>query len=592
MKRLLLSLLSLTLGPLTTHAMMLRVDPKKEVPKSYSAAQIEKFLRKTNTKEQNLELFQSGANILCAQDELAQAVKAVQIYPQDYDATRETDLIEEIVQSSGSNKVTSIDELKKTQYTKLLLQEMPDISPEAIAFTLNVNNALFNSKECRLDWESISEAAQSENFYLKTYAMHFLDQKDRLETKRRSMEDRNHLESFTEKIIHNLSSPEDIKDHIQPLKLFVNGYGHLRVQLRTYFESLAKQNPELTPEEFRAIVNTENNIADKAALITGKILAGYTKVQFEFAKKKNAIDDEFIKAYMPIRISCCETYKSLRTLLNKYTQNDPNLAETYLSKIYNPSFQFPRELPSSIEPRPLPAPSIVAKPIVPTTEEIKEPAPAAARKVKKNKAKKQINVQIDSVASASASSSLVATSASTQPAPAAFAKTKIAKKIAQSFIKEIPDLLNTMSIHLYCSFKQKKEVPTFARHKRLHDWFDDGKGTLFKQGYMDPESPKHVYKDTAIAYHSFSLDVDPIAQKYGTQYEEVDKNGIRTLFIAIPGHIVRNGQITFGIFGYAINPIEKLCYHRCFEERTSEQLLNEYLNAQEWKVTLDQIAQA
>jgi len=48
----------------------------------------------------------------------------------------------------------------------------------------------------------------------------------------------------------------------------------------------------------------------------------------------------------------------------------------------------------------------------------------------------------------------------------------------------------------------------------------------------------------------------------------------------------------FGIFGYAIDPETKICYHRCFEPRTTQELLSEYLNEEAWKVTLEDLTQA
>ncbi len=337
------------------------------------------------------------------------------------------------------------------------------------------------------------------------------------------------------------------------------------------------------------ICESGKSIADAAAVITGKVLPEYTRMSLEFAKEKNQIDDEFIKMYMPIRLSCCDTYKSFRSLLNKYTQDNSSLAANYLAKLYDPKCQFPRELPTSIESQPLPQ-SVNLQSTEPALVMKDEKAPDSKTiKAKKNKAKKE------NKAKAFAQSPVLPANVPQEPAQPATpkpAKTKVAKKIAQNLIKELNDPLNNMKIALYCSFKQKKEVSTFARHKRLTQWFEDGKATLTKQGYLDPENPKHVHKETAIPYHSFSLDVDPIAQKYGTQYEETDKNGNRTLFVAIPGHIMRHGQITFGFFGYAIDPVHKICYHRCFEERTSQQLLNEYLDTQEWKVKLDQFAHA
>lgn len=589
--KLLLLLLSLFFS-FTAQAMMLRVDPKKEMPKSYSVAQILEKIKRTNSLEQNLQMLRSGANILCAQDELAQAIKANQMYSKDIDVASETKLVEEIVAAVGSNTVQPIGDLKKAQFLKNVSHDAPDISPEAMAFVLNTSNAFFNQNECILDWETILDASLSEDPYLSSYALFVLTQKHTLDAKRKSLENINHLQLLTQKIMNQsvISSPHDLIEHVKPLTTFVAVFGKFKAKVRDYIIDLAKQNPQLDIRAIQEICESGKSIADAAAIITGKVLPEYTRANLEFAKEKNQIDDEFIKMYMPIRISCCDTYKSFRSLLNKYTQDNSTMAANYLAKLYDPQCQFPRELPTSIEPQPLPQSlKIQSTASASVIKEEKTPE-SKSIKAKKNKAKKA-----SKALAIVQSSAALASNAPQAPAPATTstpAKTKVAKKIAQNFIKEIQDSLNTMTIHLYCSFKQKKEIPTFARHKRLLEWFEDGKATLAKQGYLDPENPKHRYKDTAIAYHAFSLDVDPVAQKYGTQYEEVDKNGNRTLFIAIPGHIVRHGQITFGIFGFAIDPITKLCYHRCFEERTNKQLLNEYLNAQEWKVTLDQIAQS
>jgi hypothetical protein len=76
-------------------------------------------------------------------------------------------------------------------------------------------------------------------------------------------------------------------------------------------------------------------------------------------------------------------------------------------------------------------------------------------------------------------------------------------------------------------------------------------------------------------------------REYGTLKEETDRLGQPTHFIALPGHIERNNEHKFVIYGYAINPVTKICYHRCIEQKSSEELLKEYLTHQSWKVTLE-----
>jgi hypothetical protein len=590
MKRLLvLSLLS----TLTAQPMLLRTTRESNTPPAYTVTQLLQCVDKNNPGEY-LQSFRKSANILCAQDELAQALKAFQLYETDIDIENEAQSVKKLIGSTESANAQPLNDLRKAEYVKSISSQTADkISPTAMAFVLNVSNALFNQNECIIDWESIFAALESDDPHISNYALLLIAQKDKLDAKKKSLENLNALQEITEKILSqaNIHTTQDVAEHSKPLIKFIREYGAFRIKVRDYLIALAKrENPTLEISTLATMCESNKSIADMAAQITGRILPEYTRTALEFSNEKKRIDHEFIKQYMPIRSSCCATFKAFRSVLNRFSVDNSSLAAHYLTKIYDPAVTFPRELPSSIEAQELPK-------LVKTQPDIPAPAPAApcvnakSSKPKKNKTKKQSHKTFNSESRALAVAAPLV-SPSVKAAETESIKSKATKKVAQNLIKEINDPLNNMTIHLYCSFKQKKEIPTFARHKRIIEWFEDGKGTLFKQGYMDANNPKHMYKDTAIAYHSFSLDVDPIAQKYGTQYEEIDKNGNRTIFIAIPGHIVRHGQITFGIFGFAIDPITKLCYHRCFEERTNQQLLNEYLNAQEWKVTLDQIAQS
>lgn len=592
MKRLLL--LSL-LSTFTTQPMLLRTTRESNMPPSYSATQLLQNIN-TNDLKNDLQSLRASANILCAQDELAQALKALQLYETDVDIELEAQSVKKLLESTKSASAQPLNDLRKSEYVKSVSSQSNEkISPTAMAFILKVSDALFNQNECIIDWDSIFAALDSDDKDIIDYALLLISQKDNLDAKKKSLESLHTLQLITEKIMRQdkINIPTDVTEHAKPISKFLKEYGTLRLRIRNYLIDLAKRsNPALETTTLATLCESNASLADVAAQITGKILPEHTRAALEFSNEKKRIDHEFIQQYIPIRNSCTTSFKAFRSVLNKYSNDNSSIAANCLTKIYDQAVTFPRELPSSIEAQELPK-SVKTQSEIPPAQDAANPKMnAKSSKPKKNKTKKQPYKTSNSESHALVVAAAPLVSTLIKTAEPESIKSKATKRVAQSLIKEINDPLNNMTIHLYCSAKQKKEVPTFARHKRLIEWFEDGKATLAKQGYLDPNNPKHKFKDTALAHHSFSLDVDPIAQKYGCQYEQTDKNGNRTLFVAIPGHIERNGAITFGIFGYAIDPVSKLCYHRCFEERTSQELLNEYLDAQMWKVKLDQLAHA
>lgn len=132
-------------------------------------------------------------------------------------------------------------------------------------------------------------------------------------------------------------------------------------------------------------------------------------------------------------------------------------------------------------------------------------------------------------------------------------------------------------------------IEDFAYHPRIYEWLKDPAEALDHQGYNNPDNPKHVYRATAMAYHGFSIDIDKYMREYGTLKEKTAHNGKSTYFVALPGHIEKNNSCKFVIYGYAIDPAKKICYHRCIEERNSQDLLNEYLTNQSWRITAEEI---
>lgn len=601
MKRLLFILLSV-LAPATTFAMMPPQPPQKQQVLRFNTDEVLKSLERYNP-EDALKILQMTASNLCAQDELAAAFKefhAAQIL------LNRTERLKDLKEIAKEKSLSSVNDLFAERFLQNFNKETA--SPEAIAFALSAIESV-NDVNQSANWASLQEARNSENPEIRAIANDILMHKDSLEkTKKRDLAHvkANRLLIATEQLrssTHKIYAVfKQFAYLLNPFSEFHNAQRNtIEIPSQKYVKMLQAQHAQDGKEKKELDkLFTEKQVVsflDATSFVTNKLLPEHIAFQEYLQKKSFENECKFIEDYVEYRENCCKLYRAVRATMNRigidasidFTMRPDNNAK-YTNKLYDTTCTLPRELPESIEPKieaqeETEVTPPLTPPTSPTTSPPMSPPMSPTTKAKKTKQKKQVIRK-----NYAPSADILA-----PPAPATAAQNPTAQPVAKtptSLIKEVHDILNNMTIHLYCSNKQKKEVAVFARHSRINEWFEDGKNTLAKQGYLDPQNPKHGYADTAIAYHSFHLDVDPIAQKFGTQYEQTDKTGKRTLFIAIPGDIVRNGQRTFGIFGYAIDPETKLLYHRCFEPKTSQTLLKEYLDAQCWKVTLDDLAQA
>ncbi len=580
MKRVLLALLSLFM-PVCVQAMLKKASEVKALITVESTLQ--EFSK--DAPDVALAILQAKTTQIWCLDDFAKKLKAFIAANEEFERENPGLNIPEDINLAREKNIKSRAQLHAERAYTILDPQM--LSPETIAFTLNAVGEI-NSSDAEVDWNGIEEAARCSQYEgTRIMATSILNAKQGINKGKtlRHLHTQSQIANGALRLLMEqlLINNDELNPIFLPYREFCDAANKYKEQSLKYLDMLRKKYPHVhTKEEIEEFTasNPENRFVEQASFITNQLLPEYLSFEEYLNKKTRELEKSFVKNYTTNRVACCKVYKTLRVAMNRIGIAHASEVDIkkYLPLMYDASYTLPRELPESIEPQlevVLEAPIEHASPAIPlippTASPAKQEEPA---KSKKGKTRKQHHPSVTMQPPA-------------LPAPVA----KPATKESEPLIKEIHDRMNNMTIHLYCSNKQKKEVPVFARHKRIIEWFEDSKKALAKQGYLDPKNPKSALVDTAIPYHSFSLDVDPIAQKFGTQYELTDKNGKRKIFVAIPGHIVRNGQQIFGIFGYIFDPEEKILYHRCFEPKTAQQLLKEYLDEQQWKVTLEELVE-
>jgi hypothetical protein len=322
---------------------------------------------------------------------------------------------------------------------------------------------------------------------------------------------------------------------------------------------------------------------NKAPIITDQ-----EKWDEEGKKRANEFYDEYVKE----RPKIANLYRAMKEELNTKLQQKKGKTKLTkegmmhlleLNKKTYPSLNGQQNLPNNFSPlEPLEENKEKVTPVIQKEEESGSAAP-----IKKSKGKKKNNGK---KTGKKQQQFLTAPAVEPETEPIKIEQPKDPKKkIVQTNIQCIHDSMHNVDLYAYLSVKQKNKIPDFAYHARNFAWFKDAKQALQNQGYNDPNNPKYKFQDTAAVYHGFSIDIDKFAREYGSCQVKKDKDGKDVFFIALPGHIEKNGQKTFVIYGYVIDPEKKLCYHRCIEERSPEQLLNEYLNNEAWHVTLEEL---
>lgn len=304
----------------------------------------------------------------------------------------------------------------------------------------------------------------------------------------------------------------------------------------------------------------------------------------EKRKEPNDLVQKFYKSYKVIQSEVHSFYKALKeeinTTLAQLRKKNRVSATVATKKIYTSfigSDTLPNTLPEAVTPSP------IVEQIAPA-----QPAPANAAihtKAPKTKNKKKKKKQQSPEWSNSAETKEVAQ----PPSPTQSADTTQKAPSKENKIECIKDALHNQQLYVYRAIKHADSLKPFAYHNRIYAWIKDKNKALHDQGYMDPENPKYVLRHQAAANHGFSLDIDKYALKYGSRKMVQNKNGKDVLFLALPGHREKDGKRTFILYGYVIDPITNICYHRCIEERTAEELLHEYLRDNTWKITLDEL---
>ena len=94
-------------------------------------------------------------------------------------------------------------------------------------------------------------------------------------------------------------------------------------------------------------------------------------------------------------------------------------------------------------------------------------------------------------------------------------------------------------------------------------WFKNPNAALELGGYNNPEHTNYQKKENAVSFHTFHNSVDPIAEQHSILTKQTDKLDYSILAL-MPGHIIQNGQATYGNFEFAFHDGKK-CFHRFFK---------------------------
>jgi hypothetical protein len=135
------------------------------------------------------------------------------------------------------------------------------------------------------------------------------------------------------------------------------------------------------------------------------------------------------------------------------------------------------------------------------------------------------------------------------------------------------DALNNQKIKLF-----KVEHPQQAYLKPdytrwVTEWIDNPEAALARQGYSDITSSRFKYRATARAVHGFTPLIDRFLGKCSTAAQTCNKKKNRTdISVTMPGMMGDK----FGLFHYIIDSTNGRWYHRNFEERSGQGLVQEY----------------
>lgn len=130
------------------------------------------------------------------------------------------------------------------------------------------------------------------------------------------------------------------------------------------------------------------------------------------------------------------------------------------------------------------------------------------------------------------------------------------KKIARKII----DVKNNMTIYVY---RMNGNDPSAGKHinydDRVQQWFSTPEKALAEKKYTESD-PR---RETSIAFHSFSEEINRYALKWGFKRKTQNNYGKNVTEIHLPGIIEKDGNSYEGLFVYVID-IKLLCYHRFF----------------------------
>jgi hypothetical protein len=149
-----------------------------------------------------------------------------------------------------------------------------------------------------------------------------------------------------------------------------------------------------------------------------------------------------------------------------------------------------------------------------------------------------------------------------------------------SFAEWLFNDLNTKSTSSGFRFPLKKPLRPLVCHERIKIWHEDPIAAImthptYSVGYLD-------YQDHMLFIHAFPEIFDLMIHSrfacsiLGPRTESSDDNALHTVMYAQvfrPTHTYRNlsipSSIHQGPLVYTINPLDKVCFHKCYEPETS-----------------------
>lgn len=541
-----------------------------------------KYDKNRQSKEEYLNQLYRVANVLYAQEACANLVSIIKncsaILNKECKEEKYTEMKRELQQ--GKN----FAQASKSLFLKNLIQSKNLVlsTPESIAMGLQISHKEYQQGTIyhkSHNWETYKNLCNHSNKEIQLLAHAILDQQKQLQTHDQLYDRYSEWGLLLRDILnHQWIVPEMLKlfkinQILKPLISFKLDTQKSYLKHNDLFKNINSM-PHKNLNNLEDKLNL-NNIGSRGARIIEQQDISANIQSMELSKELNKIRNTFLNTYQENRPNALQAYQIIRKELKDITGTNIKF-KNYKLKLFNDS--------SKDEILPLTFKEYLATFSL-ENEEIKEEeeeelsgplnnlsvTPTASQnqpKKKKSRANKK---------NSSAPACPVIKPAAK---PAAIIPNK-------PLTKDIPDPKNHCTHSIFRAMRQADPFPLFANHNRIYEWFNNGQHTLAKQGYLDPNNPKNKFINTAIAQHSFPFEIDKLARKWAIVQDGQDKNSNPIKILELPGCMqCANQPSVFGIYIFCIK--NGMCYHRCFHPKSAQELLNEYLEEQTWKVTLEE----